>query len=400
MKKLLTIVWIFGVISLGSFANAQDNFSCTISMEYLDQYFQENQEDIYDTSDIIDSFCDFALADNVSIILDWWSSETYEKPVRCENDDYSWYDASESLFVNYLCGNVNNVHYEKVDSVFDEGSGVLKLNTFADLWYRTYSMALSNLCNNKYSMNDCDVWWNNKDLMQMILNDYFNIMQAKLYYVDDLDTDSTEIINNFSKNNFMWTILCDPAKSPYTNTCDMMQDYVRNARNLIKNTELVDVEALGNQWGNINCDDIWREDYSFLYCGLVGSESLNEVHFINLVYNELFWLKVFNNFHQNILLGKNYTRFLDRETSSLKASAALLEQKKYVAKNINAINELELWIEYSFDTLFEIGNTFSYHIGLLMYQEDLYNLRWVLAKLYSPIITLNDKLRNVQDANS
>jgi hypothetical protein len=53
----------------------------------------------------------------------------------------------------------------------------------------------------------------------------------------------------------------------------------------------------------------------------------------------------------------------------------------------------------SIKMLREMYTTFPIHIWLLIYYEDLYRFRKELAKVVTPLYTLYDKLRNVQDAN-
>ena len=53
-------------------------------------------------------------------------------------------------------------------------------------------------------------------------------------------------------------------------------------------------------------------------------------------------------------------------------------------------------VQLSMKMIREMYATFTIHIGLLIYYEDLYRLRQELGKVVTPMYTLYDKLRNVQ----
>ena len=53
-------------------------------------------------------------------------------------------------------------------------------------------------------------------------------------------------------------------------------------------------------------------------------------------------------------------------------------------------------ITLSLQSLWEMSYSFPLHVGFLMYHEDAKFFMENLAKLYAPIRTLYDKLRNVE----
>ncbi len=389
MKKIIGFVIVYIIIWCG-FGLAQtqtdDFFSCTTNAKYFDNYFFEQKHKIGDTADIINSFCEFVLSD------------TDEKPAKCYNNEYSRYTASESMFVNYLCKNTNSKYNEwYFTEVFSENSNVLKITNWEDLWYYTNWVDWTNECDPKKGMNECDVLWNNYDMFSKILNDYFNLIQSKLFAVEDVNWKIEDVVNEFSRSNFLGKELCG-TNSKHPKTCKTMTDYIKQAKNLINNADIIDMEALGKI--TLNCEDMADDDYGLVYCALIGSDSLYEVHFINLVQNEVFWFENFNLFYQNMVLWEYYEKFVDEQYSNLRSDQKLLKVKEYITENKIKANDINKSITYSLSSVYEIANTFSYHVWLMMYQEDLYNLRKEFSKLYSPIVTLSSKLINVQDANS
>jgi hypothetical protein len=56
-------------------------------------------------------------------------------------------------------------------------------------------------------------------------------------------------------------------------------------------------------------------------------------------------------------------------------------------------------VSESIRQLWNLESSYPIHIGFLMYQEDLLNMRDNLAKIYLPIHQLHYKLENVQSKN-
>ena len=106
------------------------------------------------------------------------------------------------------------------------------------------------------------------------------------------------------------------------------------------------------------------------------------------------YYRLFMKYYATLL--QNNPRFsADRLSSDLAASQR--QQAKRVRMVNNEITRGEQAITLTIRMLRELHITFPLHIGFLKYQEDLLGLRKDLAKSMTPLYTLYDKLRNVQE---
>jgi len=129
------------------------------------------------------------------------------------------------------------------------------------------------------------------------------------------------------------------------------------------------------------------DTYNILLCGLYGDTATPMVSFVNLVYNEMYHYRLFVSYYSLSLQRNPGTLIKSSQNNDLNAI-----MKKFSSQYIRSKNALTLTFRMMRDTYL----AFPFHIGFLMYQEDLDGFGELLAKIATPIYTLYDKLRNVQ----
>jgi hypothetical protein len=226
-----------------------------------------------------------------------------------------------------------------------------------------------------------------------IMNDFFNIKQANLYGVKTTDTwTNEELVNSFSSGNFVWLKLCDSTTEYYVDTCKYMTNYMKNVKNLLNITKVINVANL-IKWKTV---DICSNDFAdnILYCGLLWDDITPQNSFINVVYNEYLWYRLFVSYY-------SYELSVEVWFSEL-INGDRIERMDLNREKIYSFQE-QIWrsrqaVSVALRSMSEISSSFALHVWFLMYQEDSMLFMEKLSKLYPPIMTLFDKLRNVQRA--
>ncbi len=309
--------------------------------------------------------------------------------------DYAvdFFDASQSMFLSVLCTNV----WLKNFSGYDTANSILKKQSFVDFGMLASETGYWEDCHNYGSMNNCDFASNLPQIFNKIMNDLFSIRQARALGVNNLsDTISVQdYANNFSKEKFPWLVLqkwlengiCDDNSPYYKTTCSKLKNYMTDAVNLLKNTEVVDVSKVQEMPWPKDCENFRSKN--ILYCGLLWTNS--DYNFVNAVYNEYFWYNLFLSYYSYYI---NWSEFLDKKYSNELDALQENYEKIYLVQN--QLVKSKQAITLSLRNLAEISYSFPLHVGFLMYQEDSKLFMDRVSKIYSPLRTLYDKLRNVQ----
>lgn len=306
-------------------------------------------------------------------------------------EDLDYFDANQSVFLSLLCDNFGVG--EKFKSIErNELTSIIKKKTFEDFGMLGLDEDQSIYCNSKSSiMNDCRLHNHIPELFNEILADYFNIWQSKIYGIDIMEdvTNLDSLANTFSNKYFGMQICW--VKPWYSKSCVHLKNYMKQANNLLKKTKVLDVKKLLDVNQETDCDE---DSFSknMLYCGLLWDNSPFADEFVNLVYNEYLWYRIFTSYYSNALLQVPGMSSLNTSFDVDK----LADNKD----KMNVLQEQSLKIQFaiikSLRSLSEIYASFPTHIGLTMYQEDANMFMKELSKIYSPIRTLFDKFRNVQ----
>jgi len=322
------------------------------------------------------------------------------------------YDAKQSVFVYLLCSNV--VKDSVSSSTFFTGADkYFARKTFQDLWFQSFSISANqNTHNMCYPMSDeCNLAKNVPNLFDDIMTDYVNMKQANFYgLVWDFKTDEDmeAQINIFSQANF-WMNICEKSDHSYASTCRAMKWYLKNARNLLsdvrilsgwwildmvkpivevnaKNLRVVPMVTVAKSTNLTPCTTR-DENYNILLCGLYGDTSTSMVSFVNLTYNELFYYRLFMSYYFLMLQKNPGTLIKSSQNNDINAI-----MKKFSSQYTRSKSALMLTFRMMRDTYM----AFPFHIGFLMYQEDLDGFWKLLKKIYTPIDTLSYKLSHVQ----
>ena len=332
---------------------------------------------------------------------------TQAKTLKCtDNSDWDYatdyFDASQSIFLSILCNSVWITQwYEQTDSI-------LKMHNFINFGIVTSETWYEESCHRRYwSMNNCNYSYNLPLIFNKIMNDFFSIKQARNFWItedyDDFPADT--IANNFSIEHFPWlgiqlgekerisAGICDQDNKYYKTTCKKLKWYMTDANNLLKNTEVVDINKLEEKKPTDpnDCENDFKTN--ILYCWLLGSDS--NYKFVNTVYNEYFRYKLFLTYYSFYI---NWTKFLDDTKVDDIEKININSEKIYQTQD--QILKSKQAISMSLQSLSEISYSFPLHVWFLMYYEDVEYFMENISKIYTPMRTLYDKLRNVQIKDS
>ncbi|HKL43687.1 MAG TPA: hypothetical protein VJ892_00215 [Candidatus Absconditabacterales bacterium] len=303
------------------------------------------------------------------------------------------FDASQSVFLTILCDNVGRGDDFVINRDMLLKTGFTQFGVFDYGFGEDEEGSTINFCDyTQTDLNGCDLSKYLPKIFDPIMNDYFNIKQADLYGVDDIEdsTTSEELVNKFSKKNFVGLELCDPDSDYYGEACKYTKNYMKSAKNLLKKTKVIDFEELKKQ--EIECGDSWTGN--ILYCALVGDDIRPENSFVGAIYNEYLWYRLFISYYTYELA--NDHRYSDLNTNDTRKKIDSNMDKVYSFQE--QIFRSRQAVSLALRSLSEISSSFSLHIGFIMYQEDAQMFMKQIAKIYPPIMTLYDKLRNVQKA--
>ena len=392
-KKIILCLCLLTTVAVSFSDNSGFNKSCTYLFAW-DKSNPYNSSLAYNKDkrvrELTNYFCTQVQSFKCSDSNDWSYSTDY-------------FDASQSIFLSILCNSVwawegyvqVNSYLKKKDFI---DFGILSSST----WYQEDCYGLDAY----WSMNNCNYSYNLPLIFNKIMNDFFSIKQARNFWITGIveEFKSEERANTFSLENFPWLSIalgengrqsegiCDPNNKYYKTTCKKLKWYMIDANNLLINTEIVDVEKLQASAPTTpnNCDNDSKNN--ILYCWLLWSNS--DYKFVNAVYNEYFRYKIFLSYYSYYI---NWTDYLDDTSSDVSNLVDKLEENKEKIFLVqDQLLKSKQAITLSLQSLWEMSYSFPLHIGFLMYHEDAKFFMENLAKLYAPIRTLYDKLRNVE----
>lgn len=338
------------------------------------------------------------------ILFTWWSSKNIYNltswfcaniaTLKCvSTGDWSavdYFDAFQSLFLTVLCNSVKQWNF------YQTWSRVLKKKSFIDFWIVSSETWITESCHRYRGMNSCNYAYYLPWIFNKIENDMFNVRQARFFGVNELSDSfnpeeaanqlSISIMPWLSIQNWLNAWICDPNSDYYKSTCKTLKNYVKDAENLLKNTSVIDIEKLQELKDSADCEN--NPDHNILYCWLLWTNS--EYRFLNAVYNEYFWYRVFLSYYTSYI---NSSDFVDGEQDN---QDKYEENQERISLVQDQIIKSKTAITLSLRSLTEMTYSFPVHVGFLMYHEDAKLFMENSSKLYAPIRTLYDKLRNVQ----
>lgn len=333
---------------------------------------------------------------------DTWSNRTVRnltknfcdkvKPLKCSTLDWNtdYFDASQSVFLAILCNSLSRDWLQD-----DTRNTYLKKKNFVQFDIISSNLSVLEPCYFGGSMNDCDYSYALPLIFNTIMNDFFSIKQARNLWLTWLKSSVDAAANTFSIEAFPWLSLqkwlengiCDPNSPYYKTTCKTLKGYMKDGLSLLKSTKVIDVEKLPSSFTWKDCDISFA--YNIPYCGLLWSDS--DYKFINTVYNEYLWYNLFLSYYAFYIDGKDFLGTFPREPAERLATN---KEKIYLVQN--QVLKSKQAITSSLKTLAEIKYSFPLHVWFLMYNEDAKLFMKNISKIYAPLRTLYDKLRNVQ----
>jgi len=343
----------------------------------------------------------------IDLIQDKWTDlEKFEEMVKhfCESissiSDRN-YNSSQSLFVYYVCQKNQNPRFNKT-KWFSKDPENSYINFIEDQEWNKINSLEQNLPWFYYNTESYI-----QTLFDLIIASYTSIYQANIYwYTNDPDKSIEDLINtNFAKKhfilnpdekNFEYIEICttDKAEYNYPKTCKKLKEYFYWARNLINsntenylNDQNIYKSAPKDNKGWINCND---QLDNIIPCGLYWGKT---EYFTDLLYNELIFYAIFVDYYSYLLENKSDFKNLNVTDFQTK----LANNQKRIQKITNALESSREAIRTTVKMLKEIQYSFPIHVWFLMYSEDIYKITSSMNKTLTPIYTLYDIFRNVQN---
>lgn len=381
IKKILFTMIAFW--SIFSFWYSQDSsyFNSTQYLDILSTKLLSNQ--LNSNKDILNQFCSAVLTNSGLMI-----------------DDMYFYKPSESVFLYLICTNIN----EKLKNKFNPDflsweSSLLKIHSFENLWIIDYWPNWDyDYCDPSKDMDNCDIFVHLPRVFNMLMNDVISFQQSRLYWLKNPDFDEDKIedqVDLYSQDKFN-ILFCDETNWFYPQLCKTMKSYLKLSAKLVKWLEIIDYKNLLSKEKDLKCPSISSSEYSFLECWLLWHGYDIDSSYINLIYNEIFYYRLLFKFYENQVLSNPKVIAPSSFNKNLTTAKDYFRDKIYQLNR--EINRMHGAISNTNKILNEIYSSFPLHVWLLMYQEDLLNLRDnYLYKIVTPFYTLYWKLRNVQE---
>lgn len=357
-------------------------------------------------------FCwwNFAQSINISHLIDWIDSiedkstdrEKFDEMVKyfCESiwsDDI--YNSSESLFAYNICKDLNNPKKEG-NSKFETSKWFSETPSASIIKF-----SQNNEWNQTNSLDQYLPWfyYNTEGYVQKlfdsIIASYTSIYQASIYwYTNAPDKSIEELIHqNFAKKHFItnpekWEYIqicaTDNEKYTYSKTCKKLKEYFYSAKNMINsNTDNYLNDTNIYKTLPAKCEKNWK---NIISCWLYWWEI---EYFTNLVYNEMLFYALFVDYYSYLLENKSDFKNADKSEFQDKISQ---NQKKIQTMN-NNLERSRTATQTTIKMLKETQYSFPIHIWFLLYSEDIYKITSSMNKTLTPIYTLYDIFRNVQN---
>ncbi len=396
--RLSILVLLVGVTLSFSYAQETTNnfqgFVTNIQQELslANQISQNNRDPLVIRDRVFRQFCDV-------MNLVW--TETI--PAYQNQNNAIFYHPKQSAFIHILCGEFGFVTDLWEFAVSDDKQYFLKDDRRSLGIYAAYENDTS--CNPRLNMANCDVAQKFTVVIQEILNDMFDIKQSAVYWgIDIEDGDIKDKVNMFSVNTF-GRALCPKNDCKYPKTENRLRAYFKRGENMLKHLNIFDRDFIKGQIKEKNKtpDGSWDLDcsipltpwYNIILCGMYSTDSKSLSSFTAMVQNEMFFYRLF--LSRYMWWMQTERRLQPSEFSSIQVAESRVTD--IIQKTQQQIAWTQEATDLSYKMLREMYATFPIHIGLLIYYEDLYRFRKELVKVVTPLYTLYDKLRNVQDAS-
>lgn len=319
------------------------------------------------------------------------------------------YNPQESLFVTIICNSLQSDKLSR-ESINNELllNNIIKRKNIRDLWlvcskrqWNSISQNISDTsCENFSLENDMDYPFFFQKTMTAIQNDWINLSLARIYWVTNSEISNSDLANKYITEHFQ-TIGKIPEAKNYPDTHKQLVQYIKNGKNIQKEAYIIDhskIEALDiNKTPSISL--FLSENIDSNIDPITKSPLSHKIN-TDILFNEIFFYTLFTSIYKEYLeriraINGNALPKSRKEKNITTKQAITLQQwriERYQSEIITTTQE-------SIRQLWNLESSYPIHIGFLMYQEDLLNLRNNLAKVYLPLHQLHYKLENVQSKN-
>lgn len=322
--------------------------------------------------------------------------------------EWNIYSPKESIFVAIICNSSKGEKKDKTAKISEEIlpiNKILKRKNIRDMGIICSQSQIGSLdgsasigdtdCEDRSFNNNLDYPFIFQKTITQVQNDRVNLSLARIYGTIDSTLTEKELANEYIENHFN-TIGVLPEAKNYPDTYKRLTEYIKNGKTIQKETYFIDYKKVKDNESSINGN---IADFFF-----INSESKTppNYHKINtdILYNELFFYTLFTSVYTEYL-----NRFWDSNKENIPISwwqknitiwEAIILQRWRIQIQIENIKNA---VSESIRQLWNLESSYPIHIGFLMYQEDLLNMRDNLAKIYLPLHQLHYKLENVQSKN-
>jgi len=404
-KKLSIVIGICTVVMFGG-VFADDDLIVSARETIKNTYIAQTSEDLY-IGDLAEILSHAPIKNSKSVIQNFCVTLLI-------NDHYLLYDdfmysPSQSFFVFVMCSNIA----EDLTFAFPY---LLNTETKYLNKYRFKDFQLPSLnCSATGTLNNCNMGNYAPQIFNEIANEFFVVKQADVYGLstdkmteEEWATDDQQA-NAFTQRELYGEFLCDKEGKKdnecyYPKTLRKVKNYQNKVKKLFKKLKIVNYSAIfadskkyvgeGKDALAGECSEAskWDGTYNIVMCGLYWEKEHSMNAFLNIMYNEMFYYRLFM---------KYYTASLDTHPQKMvtgrQINRILTKKEKYKQTALQEVFWSEQAVHLALDMLYEMYQTYPLHIGFLMYQEDLLGFREELAKVVTPMYTLYDKLRKAQE---
>jgi hypothetical protein len=327
-----------------------------------------------------------------------------------DNERTQWwgtivYDSKQSLFVYYIC----KYHKLKRFSYDIPGFSNEPAISYMKFTENDKGKEINAL---DWALISTSFYRNTEDYIKFVFDNiiasYTSIYQANIYgYANNPEKTIEETINeNFAKEHFKTgpddkdfiEICATDENNKYPKTCKKLKEYFYWWQNIISS----------NSENYLNDENIYKAYQKYINKGKEKGKCIREFStnmiacwlydetikgYINLLYNELLFYSLFVDYYWFLL--ENKPNF--KNDSSVQFEKRYLNNSLKVEQITNDIKASKEAIKTTIQILKEIQTTFPIHIWFLLYSEDIYRFSSSMNKTLTPIYTLYDLFRNVQN---
>lgn len=290
------------------------------------------------------------------------------------------YDSNQSLFVHLLCNALGFQTTAIYTEYFrEEVDKILLLEQYDKN---------KTLCSPNNIQPECDISRYTFKVYSNLMSDVFKIKWA---YVAQISSAEDVKIEERMQSFFTTHFVIKEANSKnyqkkYPQTVAMLDSNQSHFIKTLKTLKVLNISNLSSLSKECSLDD--QKSLNNIACGFFTSGNGLDYLFSNFLYNEYLNYRLFTDFYTNQL------EKLARQTSDQDQKNVYIQEARTMNQQLETFDAA---MSYALEDLELFAATYPLHVGLVLYQEVLADLRDnYTAKMVTPFYTLYEKLRNVQ----